>query len=130
MLGSIQVSSALLYTCSTAALTRHRTDPGSRRSLATQLQTQFWAVRDYLSPVLLHSKFKESGRLTPEEFVAAGDYLVYKFPTWAWEAGEEGRRRDYLPADKQYLVQRNGACLLSPSRGIGRSRAGGAQLTR
>lgn len=54
------------------------------------------------------SKFKETGRLTPEEFVAAGDFLTYKFPTWQWEAGEVGKRREFLPADKQYLVSRNG----------------------
>ena len=27
-----------------------------------QLQTQFWAVREYLAPVLKDSKFKEHGR--------------------------------------------------------------------
>ena len=71
-------------------------------------QTRFWAVRDYLAPVLRDSKFKETGRITPDEFVAAGDFLVYKFPTWQWEAGEPSKRRDFLPADKQYLVSRNG----------------------
>ncbi|KAI5478313.1 autophagy-related protein 3 [Pseudohyphozyma bogoriensis] len=75
------------------------------------IQTQFWSVRDYLAPVLRDSKFKESGRLTPDEFVAAGDFLVYKFPTWSWEAGEPGKKRDFLPDDKQYLVQRNVPCL-------------------
>ncbi|GAA5985157.1 hypothetical protein JCM10908_002548 [Rhodotorula pacifica] len=74
-------------------------------------QTRFWAVRDYLAPVLRDSKFKETGRITPDEFVAAGDFLVYKFPTWQWEAGEPSRRRDFLPADKQYLVSRNVPCL-------------------
>lgn len=34
---------------------------------------------------------------------------MYKFPTWQWEAGEPSRRREFLPADKQYLVSRNGA---------------------
>ncbi|KWU41116.1 hypothetical protein RHOSPDRAFT_27839 [Rhodotorula sp. JG-1b] len=74
-------------------------------------QTRFWAVRDYLAPVLRDSKFKETGRITPDEFVAAGDFLVYKFPTWQWEAGEPSKRRDFLPADKQYLVSRNVPCL-------------------
>ncbi|GAA6041477.1 hypothetical protein JCM8097_001895 [Rhodosporidiobolus ruineniae] len=75
------------------------------------LQTHFWAVRDYLAPVLRDSKFKESGRITPDEFVAAGDFLVYKFPTWQWEAGEPGKARDFLPKDKQYLISRNVPCL-------------------
>ncbi|GAA5919364.1 hypothetical protein JCM5296_002275, partial [Sporobolomyces johnsonii] len=75
------------------------------------LQTHFWAVRDYLSPVLRDSKFKESGRITPEEFVAAGDFLAYKFPTWSWEQGEPAKARDFLPKDKQYLISRNVPCL-------------------
>ncbi|GAA5946571.1 hypothetical protein JCM10213_006633 [Rhodosporidiobolus nylandii] len=75
------------------------------------IQTHFWAVRDYLAPVLRDSKFKESGRITPEEFVAAGDFLAYKFPTWQWEAGEAGKARDFLPKDKQYLISRNVPCL-------------------
>ncbi|GAA6007128.1 hypothetical protein JCM10207_001519 [Rhodosporidiobolus poonsookiae] len=75
------------------------------------IQTHFWAVRDYLAPVLRDSKFKESGRITPEEFVAAGDFLCYKFPTWQWEAGDAAKARDFLPKDKQYLVSRNVPCL-------------------
>ena len=86
-------------------------------------QSQFWAVRDYLSPVspstsstsplivllivlsigsqgkqiqrerLYHSgygtnvAFLAPRPLTlrvPEEFVLAGDFLVYKFPVWQW----------------------------------------------
>jgi ubiquitin-like-conjugating enzyme ATG3 len=65
-------------------------------------------VRDYLAPVLRESRFKEHGRITPEEFVAAGDFLAYKFPTWSWEGGDKSKRRDYLPDDKQYLISRNG----------------------
>ncbi|KAI0798578.1 autophagocytosis associated protein [Irpex lacteus] len=75
------------------------------------IQQQYWAVRDYLSPVLKESKFKEHGRITPEEFVAAGDFLTYKFPVWSWEAGEASRTRDFLPADKQYLITRGVPCL-------------------
>ncbi|KAJ9477014.1 Autophagy-related protein 3 [Pseudozyma hubeiensis] len=68
------------------------------------LQTHFWAVREYLSPVLRESKFKEHGRITPDEFVAAGDFLSYKFPTWQWCAGSSSKARDYLPKDKQFLI--------------------------
>lgn len=53
------------------------------------------------------SRFVEAGTLTPEEFVEAGDQLVFKFPTWQWEAGEPSRRAAYLPQDKQFLITRN-----------------------
>ncbi|CEI91861.1 Putative Autophagy-related protein 3 [Rhizopus microsporus] len=62
-------------------------------------------MRDYLAPVLKNSKFKETGCITPEEFVAAGDFLVYKCPTWSWERGLEEKIKDYLPADKQFLME-------------------------
>ncbi|KAI9328544.1 autophagocytosis protein [Obelidium mucronatum] len=87
--------------------------------------------REYLNPLLKESKFKETGVLTPEEFVLAGDFLVYKCPTWAWSGGLASKRKvirwclrpfntfhlmphyrqDYLPADKQYLITRNVPCL-------------------
>ncbi|KAI0675394.1 autophagocytosis associated protein [Trametes maxima] len=75
------------------------------------IQQQYWAVREYLSPVLKESKFKEHGRITPEEFVAAGDFLAYKFPVWTWEKGDPSKAREYLPADKQYLLTRGVPCL-------------------
>merc|ERR1711939_116818 len=83
----------------------------SNATMLGSLQTHFWAVRDHLAPVLRDSKFKKSGRLTPDEFVAAGDFLAYKFPTWQWESGEASKHRDFLPADKQYLISRNVPCL-------------------
>ncbi|KAI9203578.1 autophagocytosis protein [Polychytrium aggregatum] len=71
----------------------------------------FHSFREYLNPLLKTSKFKETGVLTPEEFILAGDYLVFKCPTWAWASGHPSKRRDYLPADKQYLITRNVPCL-------------------
>ena len=46
--------------------------------------------------------------LTPEEFVAAGDFLVHTCPTWSWEAGDTKKARPFLPAGKQFLITRNG----------------------
>jgi len=64
-----------------------------------------------LTPVATSSTFATTGTLTPEEFVKAGDYLVYRCPTWQWAAGLEGRKRSFLPSDKQYLVTRNVPCV-------------------
>ena len=76
-----------------------------------QLVGLFHSAREYLNPLLTESKFKESGVITPEEFIACGDFLVYKFPTWSWASGIPGKRKDYLPENKQYLVTRNVPCL-------------------
>jgi len=56
------------------------------------------------------SRFVESGMLTPEEFIQAGDQLAFKFPTWQWEPGEPSRRASHLQPDKQYLITRNVPC--------------------
>ncbi|CAI5711801.1 unnamed protein product [Peronospora destructor] len=74
------------------------------------MQSLLHGVREYLTPVLTESSFEDKGLLTPEEFVKAGDLLVYKCPTWRWESGEPSLRRAYLPAEKQFLVTRNVPC--------------------
>jgi ubiquitin-like-conjugating enzyme ATG3 len=63
----------------------------------------FQNVREYLTPVLAESGFLTDGVLTPEEFVAAGDQLCYKCPTWRWEGGDVASRKMYLPPNKQFL---------------------------
>lgn len=71
----------------------------------TLSQLRDW--REYLTPVSHVSSFKATGQITPEEFVTAGDYLVYKFPTWSWEGAPDSKIRDFLPRDKQVLVTRH-----------------------
>ncbi|KAH3670899.1 hypothetical protein OGAPHI_000610 [Ogataea philodendri] len=70
------------------------------------LRSTFSSLREYLTPINHTSTFTETGEITPEEFVAAGDYLVYKFPTWQWSPAPESKKRDFLPDDKQFLVTR------------------------
>ncbi|KAG6367226.1 hypothetical protein INS49_001411 [Diaporthe citri] len=68
-------------------------------------------LRDTYTPVSNTSTFRKTGQITPEEFLAAGDYLVFKFPTWSWaDADPSSKRVSYLPAAKQFLVTRNVPC--------------------
>ncbi|ORX48599.1 autophagocytosis protein [Hesseltinella vesiculosa] len=82
----------------------------SAQDVYNSVYSRFHSVREYLAPVMKDSKFKETGCLTPEEFVVAGDFLVYKCPTWSWESGVPEKLRNYLPNDKQYLVTRSVPC--------------------
>ncbi|KAI7837881.1 hypothetical protein COHA_008368 [Chlorella ohadii] len=69
------------------------------------------AASEAVLPVKSKSSFKEDGKLTPEEFLQAGDYLVHTCPTWAWEGGDAKKAATYLPPGKQYLITRNVPCL-------------------
>eukprot|EP00543_Licmophora_paradoxa_P006856 CAMPEP_0202448464 /NCGR_PEP_ID=MMETSP1360-20130828/7279_1 /ASSEMBLY_ACC=CAM_ASM_000848 /TAXON_ID=515479 /ORGANISM="Licmophora paradoxa, Strain CCMP2313" /LENGTH=273 /DNA_ID=CAMNT_0049066047 /DNA_START=33 /DNA_END=851 /DNA_ORIENTATION=+ len=71
---------------------------------------QLRAAREYMYPTRKTSAFLEKGVLTPEEFVLAGDELVFKCPTWSWECGDPSKSKPYLPKDKQYLVTRTVPC--------------------
>jgi len=67
-------------------------------------------AREWAYPKLKSSAFLERGVLTPEEFVLAGDELVFKCPTWSWESGDPTKTKSHLPVAKQYLVTRNVPC--------------------
>lgn len=49
------------------------------------------------------------GRLTPAQFVEAGDNLTAKCPTWEWMSSDADHCKEYLPPNKQYLVCKRGS---------------------
>ncbi|KAK5651053.1 hypothetical protein OQA88_1052 [Cercophora sp. LCS_1] len=68
-------------------------------------------LRDGYARPSTTSTFRQTGKITPEEFLAAGDYLVYKFPSWSWADAEPvSNRVNHLPAGKQFLVTRHVPC--------------------
>ncbi|CAL9728591.1 autophagy-related protein 3 [Monosporozyma unispora] len=69
--------------------------------------------REYLTPISHKSTFFSTGQITPEEFLQAGDYLTHMFPTWKWNGIEDLDNvsvRDFLPAEKQFLISRKVPC--------------------
>ena len=72
-------------------------------NIGHQLFKGFQDVVSKIKPTMKESKFYEEGKLTPEEFVEAGDFLTSKCPTWKWCAAKEDRYNKALPKDKQYL---------------------------
>ncbi|KAK3364360.1 putative autophagy protein [Lasiosphaeria hispida] len=69
------------------------------------------SLRDRYTPPSTVSTFRKTGEITPEEFVAAGDYLVFKFPSWSWaDAEPTSLRNKHLPPGKQFLVTRHVPC--------------------
>lgn len=75
-------------------------------------------TREKWTPITTTSSFINTGRITPNEFVEAGDYLVGKWPFWSW-SGSKGVKeyKNFLPDDKQYLVTR-GIMLCPDKEGI------------
>ena len=68
-------------------------------------------VRDKYAPITTTSTFRQTGQITPEEFLEAGDFLVHRFPSWSWsDASTPEKRVAYFPPGKQYLVTRGVPC--------------------
>ncbi|TMS38805.1 hypothetical protein L596_005446 [Steinernema carpocapsae] len=64
-----------------------------------------------MMPVMTESKFKETGMVTPDEFVIAGDHLVHHCPAWSWSCSpKSGMQKSYLPEGKQFLIIRGVPC--------------------
>ena len=75
-------------------------------NIGHQLFKGFQDVVSKIKPTMKESKFYEEGKLTPDEFIAAGDYLVKKCPTWSWCAAKKNLSNKALPEGKQYLLTR------------------------
>lgn len=71
------------------------------------IRSKLSSLREYLTPINNTSNFEETGQISPDEFVNAGDFLTYKFPTWEWSSAPSKLQKDYLPSDKQFLVTRH-----------------------
>lgn len=81
------------------------------QNLVNNLKSTALSVGEMLTPVLKQSKFRETGVLTPEEFVIAGDNLVHHCSMWKWSrAADSSRIHSYLPDEKQFLIVRNVPC--------------------
>ena len=79
------------------------------------------------------STFLKDGKLTPDEFVAAGDALKAKCPQWNWfslhhfafdhlyyrRTGDESHVLSYLPHDKQFLEYKGIPCRVRASQVTG-----------
>ena len=74
------------------------------------IRSKLSSWREYLTPVSHKSSFEKTGEITPEEFVRAGNYLVYKFPTWKWGSASKSKQWSFLPANKQFLVTEHVPC--------------------
>ena len=75
-------------------------------NLGHQIFKGFQDVYSKIKPTMKESKFYEEGKLTPEEYILAGDYLVMKCPTWKWCSAKKNLSNKALPPDKQYLLTR------------------------
>jgi ubiquitin-like-conjugating enzyme ATG3 len=67
-----------------------------------------------LTNPISRSEFQNSGKLTPNEFIDAGDMLIQKFPAWEWCSGKLDITPS-LPQNKKYLKL---SCVPSKTRSI------------
>ncbi|XP_064394311.1 ubiquitin-like-conjugating enzyme ATG3 [Halichondria panicea] len=80
------------------------------QNIVNKVKSHAREFRDSITPILQKTEFKESGKITPDEFMLAGDFLVHHCPTWSWASGEASKQKSYLNPDKQFLVTKNVPC--------------------
>jgi ubiquitin-like-conjugating enzyme ATG3 len=70
---------------------------------------KFKEVANQFTGPMTISSFQKSGKLTPQEFIEAGDALVQKCPAWEWASGDKDIL-PFLPPEKKFLILRNAPC--------------------
>lgn len=61
------------------------------------------STKEKLMPTSVVSTFYDTGKMTPQEFVEAGDNLVKNWPHWRWHPAVLNQK-EYLPSNKQFLI--------------------------
>ena len=75
----------VVYTCLVSALVVTETAVNvSLRQEGVTMLSLAKRIRETVTPARRTSAFLTRGVLTPEEFVEAGEQLVFKCPTWTW----------------------------------------------
>ncbi|KPI87823.1 putative autophagocytosis protein [Leptomonas seymouri] len=78
-------------------------------ALRRSLYEGYKSAHNKLFNVKDKSDFQTTGRLTPKEFVEAGDELIQKTPVWQWVGGPDNVQV-YLPKEKKCIVYRGAPC--------------------
>jgi ubiquitin-like-conjugating enzyme ATG3 len=60
-------------------------------------------ISNTISGPMIISSFHKTGKLTPAEFIKAGDALIQHIPTWEWTKGPDNIQ-PYLPSNKKFLT--------------------------
>ncbi|KAK5985981.1 Autophagy protein 3 [Trichostrongylus colubriformis] len=71
------------------------------QNLVNNLKSTALSVGEMFTPVLRESKFRETGVLTPEEFVVAGDHLVHHCSTWKWSKAADPSSQEKILSSEE-----------------------------